>query len=790
MAGGPLHSVMQHLWRLAGSREAEALADSLLLDRFVHRNDPEAFAALLHRHGPMVLSVCRSILQNPHDTEDAFQATFLVLVRRAGAIGRRELLANWLYGVAYRVALRARAKRGRRRERERSGVEMTAIAASADAHDPDLGPLLHDEVNRLPDKYRQPVVLCYLQGRTQAEAARLLGWTVGMVRGRLERARERLRGRLARRGLTLSAGLFATVLAHQAAPAAVPAALLESTARFAQLVAGGGTALAGVISADVNAHAQGVLAMMRMNTMRKIVFWLAVACASLGTGVAVYRTLAAELKATNGEPPPPTQVVAAPAPHEPKPRDKAPQKAEPETAPLTIRGMATDTAGKPVRGAAVYLVALDWSKPSTVIGKATTDDQGRYTIANSKLPFSRPRSDPPQGRFQVFGTASGYGFTWHGWQIYFPTTPRMPQPPNQPDNSSLVFQGEVPVLDLTFGPAASIQGLIMGETFKTLKPLQGAKVHIDFCGPLRFPKNAGRVAGATDFHGIGALPESLRTATTDQEGRFHLDGLPREICFMISVSHPDYQEVGLYAATTDKPLPEDIVMGAAPKPGANNPVWTGDLFLNLSTPRPVTVQTVYADTGKPAVGARVTAHQSGQTRSGDGGIADRAGKVALRLPPGRYGLHVTPSRDANYLETNTGLNVGKGDGETVRVELPPACVVVLQAVDADTGKGIPGVAFQSEDVGQWNRVQHSSIYWDNPVTDAAGKLRVIFPPGQRRFSAAPLTWKNGYQIPKGYKLIKDDTAPVELSPGKEVKLRFEFRKETTASGSAGKSGDG
>ncbi len=789
MAGGPLNSVMQHLRRLAGSREAEALADSLLLDRFVHRNDPEAFATLLHRHGPMVLSVCRSILQDPHDTEDAFQATFLVLVRRAGAIGRRELLANWLYGVAYRVALRARAKRGRRRERERSGVEMTAIAAGADAHDPDLGPLLHDEVNRLPDKYRQPVVLCYLQGRTQAEAARLLGWTVGMVRGRLERARERLRGRLSRRGLTLSAGLFATVLARQAAPAAVPPALLESTARFAQLVAGGGTALAGVISADVNAHAQGVLAMMRMNTMRKIVFWLAVSCASLGTGVAVYRTLAAEQQTAREESPPPTRVVAAPAPQEPKPRDKAPQKAEPETTPLTVRGTATDTAGKPVRGAAVYLVALDWLHPITVIGKTTTDEQGRYTIANSKLPFSRPKSDPPQSRFQVFGTAPGYGFTWHGYKIVFPL---MPRPPDAPTNDTdIVFQGETPVVNLTFGPAASLRGRVVGETDQ---PLAGVNIQIIFCGHLRFPKDAGSIAGATDFQAIDALPESMRTTSTDREGRFHLDGLPKEICFSIRVSHPDYQKLYLYAATTDQPLPEDIVMEMHPKPGKDNPVWTGDLDLKLIPPRQVTVQMVDADTGKPAAGVRVAADQYGRTQTGDEGTTDREGKVTLRLPPGQYHLSASPPRDADYLKARRiDLSVGKTGGETVRVKLSPACVVVLQAVDADTGKGIPGVAFQSEDVdhpGQWNRVQHSSVYWDNPVTDASGKLRVIFPPGKRRFSAAPLTWQNGYQLPKGYKLIKDDTAPVELSPGKEVKLRFEFRKEAPASGSAGKSGDG
>jgi len=165
--------------------------------------------------------------------------------------------------------------------------------------------------------------------------------------------------------------------------------------------------------------------------------------------------------------------------------------------------------------------------------------------------------------------------------------------------------------------------------------------------------------------------------------------------------------------------------------------------------------------------------------------------VVLRLPPGRYSLHLRPPREADYLETKAELNVSKTGGETVRVALPPACVVILQAVDADTGKGIPGVAFKYEDVnkpGQWNRVQLSTVYWNNPLTDASGKLRVIVPPGKRRFSAAPLTWQNGYALPKGYQLIKDEMAPVELAAGKEVKLRFEFRKEKPAPGSSGKSG--
>jgi RNA polymerase sigma-70 factor (ECF subfamily) len=177
----------------------------------------------------MVLAVCQRVLQNSQDAEDAFQATFLVLVRKAGSIGQPELLANWLYGVAYRTALKARANAVRRSEHERQAVSMPSADPLVEVAWRELRALLDEELSRLPEKYRAPLVLCYLQGKTNEEAARQLGWPIGSMSARLARGREMLRDRLASRNRALPAGLFLMVLSQKAGAAALPAPLVSAT---------------------------------------------------------------------------------------------------------------------------------------------------------------------------------------------------------------------------------------------------------------------------------------------------------------------------------------------------------------------------------------------------------------------------------------------------------------------------------------------------------------------------------------------------------------------------------
>jgi RNA polymerase sigma factor (sigma-70 family) len=225
-----------------------------------------AFAALVARHGPMVLGVCRRVLRDPNDVDDAFQAVFLVLARRAGSVrvGPGESLGRWLHGVSRKVALRARADGARRRGLGLEGVEPEG-EAGPDAARVELRPVLDEELGRLPEKYRAPIALCYLEGLTHDEAAARLGWPVGTVRGRMARARDLLRDRLTRRGLAPTAGAIVAAFVAGRARAAVPESLVRSTVRAA-LPASAGPAGAISASATALALAQGVVATMIRRT--------------------------------------------------------------------------------------------------------------------------------------------------------------------------------------------------------------------------------------------------------------------------------------------------------------------------------------------------------------------------------------------------------------------------------------------------------------------------------------------------------------------------------------------
>src|SRR5262245_18519690 len=203
MAGERIGGVLHYLRGLVGAPSA-AGDDRELLHAFAGRRDEAAFAALVERHGPLVWGVCRRVLRDAHDAEDAFQATFLVLARKAGSVPWREDVSNWLYAVALRVARQARARAQRRRLLERDAGQVPK--SDAEAPDEETRGIVAEEVGRLPDKYRRPVLLCCMQGKSYGESAKVLGWPDGTVSGRLARAREFLRRRLTRRGLALPAG--------------------------------------------------------------------------------------------------------------------------------------------------------------------------------------------------------------------------------------------------------------------------------------------------------------------------------------------------------------------------------------------------------------------------------------------------------------------------------------------------------------------------------------------------------------------------------------------------------
>jgi RNA polymerase sigma factor (sigma-70 family) len=285
MATSQTSEVIQHLRRTVLLPHGPGLTDGQLLDDYISRGEEAALEALVRRHGPMVWGVCRRVLRNHHDAEDAFQATFLVLVRKAASIASPELLANWLYGVAHQTALRARATTATRRARERQVTEMPEPAVTDQEFLNDLQPLLDQELSRLPDKYRVAIVLCELEGKTRKEAARQLGVPEGTLAARLARGRVMLAKRLARHGLAVSSGSLAAVLAPNAASASAPTSVVSSTIKAASLFAAGQAAAAGVVTAEVAALTEGVLKTMLLTKLKMataVLLGAILACASVG----------------------------------------------------------------------------------------------------------------------------------------------------------------------------------------------------------------------------------------------------------------------------------------------------------------------------------------------------------------------------------------------------------------------------------------------------------------------------------------------------------------------------
>lgn len=315
--------VLRDLQTLIDVGAVGGLSDGQLLERFVSRREEAVFEVLIRRHGPMVWGVCRRLLFDHHDAEDAFQSTFLVLARRAASVEPRDRVGHWLYGVAFQTARKARAMRAKRQVREHhmpnlpepNTVQVESLA--------ELLPHLDRELSRLPEKYRAPIVLCDLQEKSHKEAAEHLGWPVGTVSGRLSRARAILAARLNRRGQALSAGSIATLLLQEKTYAAMPSRLIEPTARAGVQVAARQAVSAGLISTEVSYLTGEVLKIM-MRSKIKNAAAIVLAGLMLAGGGLVYRARGAG----EAQPAPPVEVaesqpseVSSPPPASPEPQD-------------------------------------------------------------------------------------------------------------------------------------------------------------------------------------------------------------------------------------------------------------------------------------------------------------------------------------------------------------------------------------------------------------------------------------------------------------------------------------
>ena len=277
----PMNRVIQHLLAACGR---DGMTDGELLNRFLSHQDDDALATLVRRHGPMVWGVCCRLLRSHHDAEDAFQATFLVLVRKAATLPNGETVGNWLYGVARQTAVRMRAIAAKRGVRERQVAVMPEPTSSEQYVWNDLAPLVDEELSRLPDKYRVLIVLCDLEGVTRKEVARQLDIPEGTAASRLATARAMLAKRLARRGVVMSGVLLGAMLSQQSAWASVPALVVSKTIKVASLIAAG-QAATGVITVKVAALTEGVIKAMFLSKLKGVLAVVLVAFVCIGGGM-------------------------------------------------------------------------------------------------------------------------------------------------------------------------------------------------------------------------------------------------------------------------------------------------------------------------------------------------------------------------------------------------------------------------------------------------------------------------------------------------------------------------
>lgn len=467
----------------------------------------------------------------------------------------------------------------------------------------------------------------------------------------------------------------------------------------------------------------------------------------------------------------PLVVSAGQAPQKPIPAEpaKAPLKVTPSsssetqnkqrTEPIAVTGMARDEQGLPIKGASIYLVSTNGA--DRALDTVKSDENGVYSL-KGQLSIRQSPGMIPQGTFQVFGVAPGYAFAWQGMK----TLMMEKRPANSISRAqdTLFYAGEPLALDLTFHPGTTIAGRVVDEKDQ---PLPGVKFQLSSCDYLDIEGKESHV-NYREFWAIYMLPEALRTATTDADGRFSFAGVPREAIFWLRFKHPDFAQQSMYAATTRKPLPAKIEK-VVQRPGQPRPtIATGDISVKLVASRRIQVQVVAANTHEPVAGVDVWGSAGQATGSSSGGKTDSEGRIELKLPPGDYSLDIRPPRGASFVRKGDKLQVNAAPmNQTKQLTLEPACVVVLEAVDAETCKGIPGVGFWHGSNGTRTSVQSDTTYIDHPRTNAEGRIRAIVNPGSDFFYAGPI---------EGYQLEGDQRLPVVLPAGKTVTVQFKMRK--------------
>ncbi|HLJ94844.1 MAG TPA: sigma-70 family RNA polymerase sigma factor, partial [Gemmataceae bacterium] len=404
--------LLHHVREILTAHQAEQLSDRELLRRFAQKRDQAAFATLVRRHGPMILSACQRVLRNWHDAEDAFQATFMVLARKADSRPWGESVGTWLYLVAYRLALKVRASRDRRLPDNLRPVVHPPEDPLAVASDRELCGLLDEELSRLPAKCRAPLVLCALEGLKREEAARHLGWSLGTFRRRLEQGRALLRQRLERRGLALSAICAAVLGTEEAARATLPLALTQSAIHLATGAALGKAVPAGLVSSRAAALADGALKGMWIFRV-KLTLAAVLVMGIAGAGVEFAFQRAAATNPDDQKQPKSRQLVAQEAAKPSGPQPVSAQESVKRPAPV-LAGTVVTPDSRPAPGVAVSVIGGTYDAPPKIVDNQTTDEQGRFAFREVTQPSERT----PGMRLPVLIAHDGQGRISRSHRLY------------------------------------------------------------------------------------------------------------------------------------------------------------------------------------------------------------------------------------------------------------------------------------------------------------------------------------------------------------------------------------
>jgi RNA polymerase sigma factor (sigma-70 family) len=710
MATAQLGTLLRHIHKLAAGPDARQWTDRELLDDFAARRDEAAFSALVARHGPMVLRVCRRVLGHEQDAEDAFQATFLVLARGLGSIRKRESLANWLHGVAFRIAMKSRRSAARRRNQEARLRDRRTDFKSVPPQSihptwSDVQGILDEEIQRLPEPMRSAFVLRVLEGKSGPEAATDLGCREGTVSTRLVRARQRLQSRLARRGIQLTALLTALALA-EGARAALPPTLARLAVRSGLLIAAG-QSTAALIPAHVAALAAGVTRAMFLTKTKIAVAILFFVALISGAGAWVHQALAMPEDDTKAD--------------AKRSEEAKPQAASDKTGSVSVRGKVLDPDGRSVKGARViFLYGSSRKYPEKAW--ATTAADGRFEFAVDNKLLDDPWYENDRDSTYVVAGADGYGCAFA----------KLPAG-TAGDVTLRLVKDDVPVQ----GRILDLQG----------KPVAGATVRVD--DMVYFAKKDDlepwlKAATAGEAHSeshlmtlwsptYGAL---IPPVTTDTDGTFTIKGVGRERLVNLRIDGPTIVTQQIMAMTRKR----DMIRVPADKPMAGASAtyfgrYAASFDLVVPPTKPIVGRVFDKATGKPL--AEVTVHT--WLISGMKGIhnnlirvkTDKDGKYRIvGLPKGEGNRIATQVDDLPYLAAFESVPDTPGlEPVAVDFALQRGVWVKGRVTDKATGKTVAsGIEyFALSDNPHLANVRLDDTNWHPTMDD--GTFRTVVLPG-------------------------------------------------------------